>query len=61
MTNSQQDPKLQVWVAYIAGNTLRHQPMGTGHVTLLQFTRAYEVPHPAMGPSNHGLVKSAKH
>ena len=31
-------------VAYIAGDTLHHQPMGVGHMTVLQFTWAYGVP-----------------
>ena len=26
-----------VWVVFIAGDTLHHQPMGTGHMTVLQF------------------------
>ena len=48
-------------MVYIAGDTLHHQPMGTGHVTLLQFARAYEVPRPVMGPPNHSVLKSARH
>ena len=37
-TNYQQrtDPGSCILVVYIAGGTLRHQPMGTGHVTVLQ-------------------------
>ena len=30
------DPGLCALVAYIAGDTLRHQPMGMGHMTVLQ-------------------------
>ena len=30
-------PKSCARVVYIAGDTLRHQPMGTGHMTVLQF------------------------
>ena len=30
------DPGLCALVAYIAGDTLRHQPMGMGHMTMLQ-------------------------
>ena len=30
------DPRSCVWVVYIAGDTLRHQPMGAGHMTVLQ-------------------------
>ena len=30
------DPGLCALVAYIAGDTLHHQPMGTGHMTVLQ-------------------------
>ena len=36
MTKYQRDPRLYVLEAYIAGDTLRHQPMGVGHVTVLQ-------------------------
>ena len=37
-TNHQQrtDPRSCVRVVYIAGDTLRHQPMGAGHMTVLQ-------------------------
>ena len=30
------DPRSCAWVVYIAGDTLRHQPMGAGHMTMLQ-------------------------
>ena len=30
------DPRSCVWVVYIACDTLRHQPMGAGHMTVLQ-------------------------
>ena len=30
------DPRSCAWVVYIAGDTLRHQPMGAGHMTVLQ-------------------------
>ena len=39
---SHKEPKQQTplrphaWVVFIAGDTLRHQPMGTGHMTVLQ-------------------------
>ena len=36
MTKYQRDPGLYVLEAYIAGDTLHHQPMGVGHVTVLQ-------------------------
>ena len=36
MTKYQRDPRLCALKAYIAGDTLRHQPMGMGHVTVLQ-------------------------
>ena len=38
MLNYQQrtDPRSCVWVVYIAGDTLRHQPMGAGHMMVLQ-------------------------
>ena len=35
-TKYQKDPGLCALVAYIAGDTLCHQPMGAGHVTVLQ-------------------------
>ena len=37
-TNYQQrtNPNPCVWVVYIAGDTLRHQPMGASHMTMLQ-------------------------
>ena len=31
------DPGPYAWVVYIAGDTLHHQPMGMGHMTVLQF------------------------
>ena len=36
MTKYQKDPELYALEAYIAGDTLRHQPMGAGHVTVPQ-------------------------
>ena len=36
MTKYQRDPGLCALEAYIAGDTSRHQPMGAGHVTVLQ-------------------------
>ena len=36
MTKYQKDPGLCALEAYIGGDTLRHQPMGMGHVTVLQ-------------------------
>ena len=33
----QTDPRSCAWVVYIADDTLRHQPMGAGHMTVLQF------------------------
>ena len=35
-TKYQRDPGLCALEAYIAGDTLHHQPMGAGHVTVLQ-------------------------
>ena len=35
-TKYQRDPELCAPVAYIAGDTSHHQPMGAGHVTVLQ-------------------------
>ena len=36
-TKQQTDPRSCARVVYIAGETLRHQPMGAGHMTVLQF------------------------
>ena len=40
-TNSQrtkqQTARPYAWVVFITGDTLRHQPMGAGHMTVLQF------------------------
>ena len=36
MTKYQKDPRLCALVTYIAGDTLHHQPMGAGHMTVLQ-------------------------
>ena len=33
----QQTPQPCAWVVYIAGDTLHHQPMAAGHMTVLQF------------------------
>ena len=35
MTKYQRDLRLCALEAYIAGDTLHHQPMGVGHVTML--------------------------
>ena len=34
-TNKQPDPRYCARVVYIAGDSLRHQPMGAGHMTVL--------------------------
>ena len=36
-TKQQTDPRSCARVVYIAGDTLHHQPMGMGHMTVLQF------------------------
>ena len=36
-TKQQTDPGPYAWVVFMAGDTLRHQPMGAGHMTVLQF------------------------
>ena len=36
MTKYQRDPGLCALESYIAGDTLHHQPMGVGHMTVLQ-------------------------
>ena len=51
------DPGLCALEAYIAGDTLRHQPMGVGHVTVLQLQLP---PCPAMVSPNAGLCKEDK-
>ena len=33
----QTDPGPYAWVVFIAGDTLHHQPMGAGHMTVLHF------------------------
>ena len=40
------------WWLYIAGDTLRHQPMGAGHMTVLQLRGPYGIPCPAMVSPN---------
>ena len=51
---------------YIAGDTLRHQPMGAGHMTVLQshdyapVTWAYGIPCPAMVSPNASPHKEDK-
>ena len=35
-TNHKEDPRSCVRVVYIASDTLRHQPMGASHMTMLQ-------------------------
>ena len=41
------NPGSCVQVVYIAGDTLRHQPMGAGHMTA-PVTWAYGIPYPAL-------------
>ena len=36
-TKQQTDLGPYAWVVFMAGDTLRHQPMGAGHMTVLQF------------------------
>ena len=45
------DPRFCAWVVYIAGDTLRHQPMGAGHMTA-PVTWAYQIPCSAMVSPN---------
>ena len=58
-TKYQKDPKLCALEAYIAGDTLCHQPMGAGHVTVPQLW-AYGSPCPAMVLPNVGPRKEGK-
>ena len=54
-----QRPRVCALEAYIAGDTLHHQPMGAGHVTA-PVTWAYGAPCPAMVSPNAGLCKEDK-
>ena len=56
MTKYQRDPGLYALEAYIAGDTLHHQPMGAGHVTVLQLCgpmglRVLQWCHPMWAPA----------
>ena len=51
-TKEQKNPRSCTLVVYIAGDTLRHQPMGAGHMTVLQLCGAYAIPCPAMVSPN---------
>ena len=53
------DPGLCALEAYIAGDTLHHQPMGVGQVTA-PVTWAYGAPCSAMVSPNAGLCKENK-
>ena len=57
-TNYQQrtDPRSCARVVYIAGDTLRHQPMGAGHMTVLQLCGPM-----AFGVLQWGLPMPAQH
>ena len=49
----QTDPRSCAWAVYIAGDTLHHQPMGAGHMTVLQFRgpmtfRVLQLCHPML-------------
>ena len=59
MTKYQKDPGLYALEAYIAGDTLRHQPMGAGHVTA-PVMWAYGTPCPAIVSPNVGPSKEGK-
>ena len=53
----QQTPVPVPWAVYIAGDTLRHQPMGAGHMTVLQFRgpmafRVLQWCHPMLASSS---------
>ena len=60
------NPGSCVLVVYIAGDTLHHQPMGAGHMTVLQshgcapVTWAYGIPCPAMVSPNASPHKEDK-
>ena len=58
-TKYQKDPGLYALEAYIAGDTLHHQPMGVGHVTA-PVTWAYGTLCPAMVSPNVGPSKEGK-
>ena len=59
MTKYQKDPGLYALEAYIAGDTLCHQPMGAGHVTA-PVMWAYGTPCPAIVSPNVGPSKEGK-
>ena len=48
------EPRSCAWAVYIAGDTLRHQPMGAGHMTVFQLRgpiacRVLQWGHPMLG------------
>ena len=62
-TNYQQrtDPRACVRVVYIAGDTLHHQPIGAGHMTVLQLhgPMAFHVRTTPMLPVKSGSITPA--
>ena len=59
-TKEQKDPGLCALVAYIAGDTLHHQPKRSGSHDCAPVTWAYGVPCSAMVSPNAGLHKEDK-
>ena len=54
-------PGSYAWVVFIAGDTLHHQPMGVGHMTVLQFSWAYHILCPTMvSPNANWNIKEDK-
>ena len=57
----QTDPGPYAWVVFMAGDTLRHQPMGVGHMTMLQSSWAYRILCPTMvSPNANWNIKEDK-
>ena len=51
------DPRSCARVVYIAGDSLRHQPMGAGHMTVLQLSGPMAFHVPAMVSPIAGLAQ----
>ena len=55
------DPGPCAWVVFIAGETLRHQPMVAGHMAVPQFSWAYHILCPTMvSPNANWNIKEDK-
>ena len=61
MTKYQRDPRLCALEAYIAGDSSCHQPMGVGHVTVLQLRGPTAMVSPNVGPRREGKLLYPDH